>query len=71
MSFPERRVTKRGSAAGLSKANKEARLVGRKACFVSEAGNRRVEGRAGSCPKADLPSSPPTTLLTISGQEFL
>ena len=33
-------VTESGSpAAGRSKANKEARLVERKICFISEAGN--------------------------------
>ena len=45
--------------------------MGRKACFTSEAGNLGVEGRVDSCPKAELPSRPTTTLLTISGQEFL
>ena len=32
--------------------------MGRKAGFISEAGNLGVEGRADSCPKADLSPGP-------------
>ena len=42
-----------GSAAHCSKANKEARLVERKACFILDAG----KGRVVSCPKANSPSN--------------
>ena len=53
-------VTKSGDlAARSSKANKEARLVERKVCFVSEAAT--WEGRADSCPKTDSPPPPPPT----------
>ena len=36
-----------------SKSNKEARLVEKKVCSISKAGNQR--GRADSCPKPDFP----------------
>ena len=53
-----------GLAAHCSKANKEARLVERKVCFILEAGNQG--GRElDSCLKASCPS--PTT----NGQELL
>ena len=42
-----------GLAAHCSKANKEARLVERKACFILDAGKGRVD----SCPKANSPSN--------------
>ena len=46
------------------KPKKEARLVERKVCFISDASNKA--GRADSCLKANL-----TQPLTISGQELL
>ena len=56
-----------GPTAHCPKANKEAKLVERKVCFILDAGNWGVEGgRVDNCPKAD---SPPT--LTIRGQELL
>ena len=71
----EREKQKMESDPGCSKVNKEARLVERKICFISEASNLVTWGvcvcvcvyvqRADSCPKADsLP-------LTISGHELL
>lgn len=60
----ERERNKKWSlASGRSKANKEARLVERKICFISEASN--LVCVCVSCPKAN---SPP---LTIGGQELL
>ena len=53
-----------GPAANCSKANKKARLVESKVCFILDACNLGWEG-ADFCPKAD--SLPPTT----SGQEVL
>ena len=49
----------RGLAAHCSKASKQARLVERKICFISDAGNWRGgwEGRvADICPKANSPT---------------
>ena len=43
-----------GPAAHCSKANKEARLVERKVCFILDAGNWAA-GRVDGCPKADSP----------------
>ena len=60
-----------GPAACCFKANKKARLVERKVCFILDAGNWLCWGgegpgwRADSCPKADSPC--PTT----NGQELL
>ena len=55
---------KRGQAAHCSKANKEARLVEKKVCFILDTGNQG--GRADICPKAD--SLPPT--LQLVGKNF-
>ena len=41
-----------GPAARRSEANKEAKLLGRKVCFISETGNW---GWGHSCPKANCP----------------
>ena len=46
-------LPKASPAARRSKANKEARLVEGKVCFIPKASNR--EGRAVSCPKTDSP----------------
>ena len=56
-----------GLAARRSKANKEARVVERKVCFVLDAGNWRGEGwgRGTLVPKADFPPPP------IGGQELV
>ena len=40
-----------GLAAHCSKANKQARLMEREVCFISDAGN--LAGRADICPKAN------------------
>ena len=45
--------SKVGLAAHCSKANKEAKLVKRKACFILDASKGRVD----SCPKANSPSN--------------
>ena len=42
-------------AACLSKANKEARLVEMKICFILDASNSAGEGEADTCSNADLP----------------
>ena len=42
-------------AARLSKANKEARLVEMKICFILDASNSAGEGEADTCSNADLP----------------
>ena len=47
-----------------SKANKQARLVERIVCFISDASIQR--GRADVCPKANSPS-----LLTVGEEELL
>ena len=47
-------VTKSGGVpARCSKANKEARLVERKACFILGASNRQGGGEADSCSNAN------------------
>ena len=47
-------------AARCSKANKQPRLVERKVCFISDAGNWG-QGRADVCPKADSQLPPVTS----------
>ena len=47
-------LPQRGLAAHRSKANKEARLVERKVCFILDPGNWGW-GRADVCPKANPP----------------
>ena len=65
MAFAERLCIKSnqkwGPAACLSKANKEARLVGRKVSFILDACNSWGSGKRGpTCPKANfLPTSHP------------
>ena len=56
-----------GLAAHCSKANKEARLVERKVCFILEAGNQ-WDRELDSCLKASC--LPPTTNQPV-GQEVL
>ena len=65
--IPSKYYQKWGPAAHHSKANTEARLVERKASFISGAGNRAGEG--GQRPVQRPTPQPPTP--TISGQELL